>query len=94
MPAFLTDIHLSSLLKASWQAAVLILLVLAVQWALGRRLTPRGRYALWLHQAFARRLPRYGSPGRLAGVTSRRSSTTARVGPTSPTLRARRKRPR
>src|SRR5688572_14078851 len=40
--------HLPSLLKASWQGAVLILLVLAVQWAFGRRLNPRWRYGLWL----------------------------------------------
>jgi beta-lactamase regulating signal transducer with metallopeptidase domain len=39
---------LASLLKASWQAAVLILLVLAAQWAFGRRLNPRWRYGLWL----------------------------------------------
>src|SRR5438132_1658750 len=39
---------LSSLLKASWQGAVLILLVLAVQWLFGRRLNPRWRYALWI----------------------------------------------
>jgi len=37
-----------SLLQASWQAAVLIVLVLAVQWTLGRRLSPHWRYALWL----------------------------------------------
>ncbi len=36
------------LLKASSQAAVLIVLVLAAQWALGRRLSPRWRYGLWL----------------------------------------------
>ena len=35
-------------MKASWQAAVLIVLVLAAQWALGRRLSPRWRYGLWL----------------------------------------------
>src|SRR5208282_3406694 len=48
MQEFLTHYHLPSLLKASWQAAVLILLVLAVQWALGRWLSPRWRYGLWL----------------------------------------------
>ena len=48
MQEFLTNYHLPSLLKASWQAAVLILLVLAVQWAFGRRLSPRWRYGLWL----------------------------------------------
>lgn len=40
--------YLPSLLKASWQAAVLILLVLALQWIFGRRLSPRCRYGLWL----------------------------------------------
>jgi beta-lactamase regulating signal transducer with metallopeptidase domain len=40
--------YLYFLLKASWQSAVLIVLVLAVQWAFGRRLNPRWRYGLWL----------------------------------------------
>jgi beta-lactamase regulating signal transducer with metallopeptidase domain len=57
MQAFLTDIHLSSLLKASGQAAVLILLVLGAQWVLGRRLPPRWRYALWLLVAARLALP-------------------------------------
>jgi beta-lactamase regulating signal transducer with metallopeptidase domain len=35
------------LLKASWQAGVIILLVLAAQYALGRRWQPRWRHALW-----------------------------------------------
>jgi hypothetical protein len=48
MQEFFTDYHLASLLKASWQAGVLILLVLAAQWALGPRLSPRWRYGLWL----------------------------------------------
>ena len=48
MQEFLTHYPLPSLLKASWQAAVLILLVLAAQWAFGRRLSPRWRYGLWL----------------------------------------------
>lgn len=48
MQEFFTNYHLPSLLKASWQAAVLILLVLAAQRAFGRRLGPRWRYALWL----------------------------------------------
>jgi beta-lactamase regulating signal transducer with metallopeptidase domain len=38
----------SMLLKASWQAAVVILLVLTVQWAFGQRLSPRWRHGLWL----------------------------------------------
>jgi beta-lactamase regulating signal transducer with metallopeptidase domain len=36
------------LLKASWQAAVLILLVLVAQKLFGKRLSPRWRYSLWL----------------------------------------------
>jgi beta-lactamase regulating signal transducer with metallopeptidase domain len=38
---------LSMLLKVSWQAALVILLVLAVQHTLGRRWRPRWRHALW-----------------------------------------------
>src|ERR1035437_1470407 len=48
MQEFFETYHLPWLLKASWQAAVLILLVLIVQWAFGRRLSPRWRYGLWL----------------------------------------------
>src|ERR1017187_915255 len=48
MQEFFETNHLPSLLKASWQAAVLILLVLTVQWVFGRRLSPRWRYGLWL----------------------------------------------
>src|SRR5215469_7702455 len=40
--------HLPQLLKASWQGAVLILIVLAAQWIFGAQLKPRWRYALWL----------------------------------------------
>lgn len=42
MPGFLPW-----LLRTSGQAAVLVVLVLLVQWLLGERLGPRGRYALW-----------------------------------------------
>ena len=48
MQQFFITYHLPSLLKASWQAAVLILLVLAAQWVFGKRLSPRWRYGLWL----------------------------------------------
>ena len=48
MQAFFETYHLPWLLKASCQAAVLILLVLAVQRAFGRQLSPRWRYGLWL----------------------------------------------
>lgn len=39
---------LPSLLRASWQGAALIVLVLTAQWACGRRLKPRWRFGLWL----------------------------------------------
>src|SRR6266478_143388 len=48
MQDVLGDSHLSPLLKASWQAAVLILLVLGLQRVFGRRLSPGWRYGLWL----------------------------------------------
>lgn len=40
--------HLPLLLKVSAQGAILIVLVLAVQWFFGTRLQPRWRYALWV----------------------------------------------
>jgi bla regulator protein BlaR1 len=48
MQTFIESQALASLLKASWQAAALILLVLAIQRAFRRRLSPRWRYGLWL----------------------------------------------
>ena len=39
---------LAALLKTSGQVAALVLLILVAQWALGRRLPPRWRHALWL----------------------------------------------
>src|ERR1700677_4439828 len=48
MQHFIEYRSLALLLKASWQAGIIILLVLAVQWALGRRLRPSWRYGLWL----------------------------------------------
>src|SRR6516162_7030450 len=47
MQNLMQNYPLSALVKASWQAGVLILLVLAVQWGMGRQLEPRWRYALW-----------------------------------------------
>src|SRR5208282_3709196 len=47
MQNFLASQFLPLLLKASWQAAVIILLVLAAQSVLGRRWNPRCRHALW-----------------------------------------------
>jgi bla regulator protein BlaR1 len=38
----------SWLLRSSWQASVLIVLVLLAQWVFRRQLAPRWRYALWL----------------------------------------------
>jgi beta-lactamase regulating signal transducer with metallopeptidase domain len=40
--------HLPGLLRVSWQASILIVLVLAAQWVCGRRLQPRWRCALWM----------------------------------------------
>ena len=48
MPHFIECLPWLMLLKASGQAAVLIVLVLAAQYALGRRLNPRWRHGLWL----------------------------------------------
>jgi beta-lactamase regulating signal transducer with metallopeptidase domain len=36
------------LLRSSWQAAILVLVVLGVQWVFGKRLGPHWRAALWL----------------------------------------------
>ena len=47
MQHFIEFQSLPLLLKASWQAAVIILLVLAVQYTLARRWNPRWRHALW-----------------------------------------------
>ena len=38
---------LQAVVTASWQAAVLAVIVLATQLAMGRWLSPRWRYALW-----------------------------------------------
>jgi beta-lactamase regulating signal transducer with metallopeptidase domain/Tol biopolymer transport system component len=43
-----TDSFFAWLGRASWQASVLIILVLLAQWLLRRQLTPRWRHALWL----------------------------------------------
>jgi beta-lactamase regulating signal transducer with metallopeptidase domain len=48
MPNFIEYRPWPLLLKASWQGAVLIVLVLAARSALGRRLSPRWRCGLWL----------------------------------------------
>ncbi len=48
MQHFIEYQSLPLLLRASWQAGVIILLVLAVQWVLCRRLNPRWRCGLWL----------------------------------------------
>ncbi len=48
MEFYLENHHLSPLLNASWQAGIMILLVLGAQRVFGRFLSPRWRYALWL----------------------------------------------
>ncbi|HEY3853468.1 MAG TPA: M56 family metallopeptidase [Verrucomicrobiae bacterium] len=57
MQKFLEDTFLPLLFKASWQAAVVILVVLAAQWIFGRRMSPRLRYGLWLLVAVRLVLP-------------------------------------
>jgi beta-lactamase regulating signal transducer with metallopeptidase domain len=47
MQEFLGNRFLPLLLKASWQASVIIVLVLAAQYGFGRRWNPRWRHALW-----------------------------------------------
>ncbi len=42
------DAVFEGVLRSSCQAAVLIGLVLLLQWLFGRQLAPRWRYALWL----------------------------------------------
>jgi len=39
---------LNWLLRTSWQASILVVLILAVQWLFRRRLNARWQYALWL----------------------------------------------
>ncbi|HWV98831.1 MAG TPA: M56 family metallopeptidase [Candidatus Acidoferrum sp.] len=65
MQPFIDSPPLSFLWKASWQAAVLILLVLAAQRVFRRRLSPRWRYGLWLLVAFRLALP-WTAPSRVS----------------------------
>ncbi len=92
MQEFLSNYHLPLLLKASWQAAVLILLVLAAQWAFGRRLSPRWRYGLWLLVVARLALPWtmpspvsvfnwLSFPGASAAVASLRANSGAPASP-------------
>ncbi|MCE0523116.1 MAG: hypothetical protein LV480_09420 [Methylacidiphilales bacterium] len=50
IPLFLHNLEsvFGWLLEASWQASVLVLLVLLLQWTLRGRLNPRWHHALWL----------------------------------------------
>jgi beta-lactamase regulating signal transducer with metallopeptidase domain len=57
MENFIDNRALPLLLKSSWQAGVLIVLVLALRRGLGRRLNPRWRYGLWLLVAVRLALP-------------------------------------
>ena len=56
---------LEALLAASWKGGLVVLLVLLVQAALGRRLPPRWRYALWLLVAVRLLMP-VGPPSPLS----------------------------
>jgi bla regulator protein BlaR1 len=43
-----TDSFFAWLWRASWQASLVIVLVLLTQWLLRNKLSPRWRHALWL----------------------------------------------
>ncbi|HEX4264282.1 MAG TPA: M56 family metallopeptidase [Verrucomicrobiae bacterium] len=77
----LIGLHLSPLLKASWQSAVLILLILAVQWIFALRLNPRWRYGLWMLVVIRLALPwTVPSPVSLFNVLSFREFVTSLAG--------------
>jgi bla regulator protein BlaR1 len=78
-----------SLLKVSWQAALLILLILAAQFAFGKRLSPRWRYGLWLLVLIRLAIP-WTTPSRvslfnlLGAPFSHTSTTPATAAPAGP----------
>src|SRR5215471_1419947 len=85
------------LLKASWQAAVLILLVLAAQKIFGSRISPRWRYSLWLlvivRLALPWTVPSGASLFNVLNFVSHSSPTTSKAAlaanvPASPTATA------
>jgi beta-lactamase regulating signal transducer with metallopeptidase domain len=93
MPNLLETHLLPGLLRASWQAGILILLVLAIQRIFGRRLNPAWRYSLWLIVAIRLALPvtvstkislfNWVNPGRLLRDTP--EWVTASLNPPAPT---------
>src|SRR5215468_2042772 len=75
--------HFPDLLKTSAQASILIVLVLAAQWACGRRLQPRWRCALWLLVLLRLALPwTIPSPASLFNVV--KLPTAAQPAPAEP----------
>ncbi len=72
----LTSSFLALLWRASWQASVLVLLILLAQMVFGKRLAPKWRYALWLLVVVRLLLPvtpastwsvfNVGNPGRFS----------------------------
>ncbi len=72
------DRILALLWRASWQASVLVLLILLAQMMFGKRLTPKWRYALWLLVVVRLLLPvtpssawsvfNVGNPERFSGI--------------------------
>ena len=80
------------LTRASWQTAVLVLLVLAVQWALRKQLTPRWRGALWWLVVIRLLLP-FSLPSGVSlfnwigwGAETRDQATPDRAQPPSPSV--------
>lgn len=68
MEDLMTNPFLNWLLKATWEASILILVVMALQRVLGKSLTPRWRYLLWL-VVVARLLLPISYPSRLSVFT-------------------------
>ena len=85
-----TGSFLAWLGRASWQASVLILLVLLAQWLFQRQLVPRWRHALWLLVVLRLALPWapesrvslfnwFQSPGSLSSASTARAMIPAAV---------------
>ncbi len=83
------------LLRTSWQAAVLVLLILAAERLFQNRLSPRWRYALWYLVVLRLILPPISLPGvdlvgdfdrpqRAVVVTERPAEATVEIAPIAP----------
>ena len=74
------------LLRATWQASVLAVVVLAAQWIFGRRLAAQWRCYLWLVVACRFVLPfSFQSPVSVFNLAARQQAPTKQTTPTQPT---------